>query len=613
MINFGGVFMSEQEQVAQSLPRREVIPESEKWNLETIYESIEVWEGDFNKVKALIPEVTSFKGKLSDSPETLFQALQKQDELTMILSKLFAFSHMKADEDTANGTYQALNDRMRNLAAVVGSQLSFFVPEVLSMNEQTLQTFIDENQDLTLYRHALDEINLERPHVLSEEKEALLAEASEVISASSTTFGMLNNADMQLPTIKDENGEDIEVTHGRYHSLMKSSTRRVREDAFKAMHGTYASLKNTFASTLGATFKRDNFYARVRNYDSARQAALAGNNISEEVYDNLVQTVNDHLHLLHRYVELRKRVLKLDDLHMYDLYTPLVRDVDMKISYEEAQELVLKGLAPMGEEYLNIIRQGYQKRWIDVRETKNKRSGAYSSGTYGTMPFILLNWTDDMNDAFTLAHELGHSLHSYYTRENQPYPYANYTIFVAEVASTCNEALLNDYLLKTTDDKKKRLYLLNSQLEGFRGTVFRQTMFAEFEKIAHERAANGEALTSELFSEIYYDLNKKYFGDGMTVDKDIAIEWARIPHFYNHFYVYQYATGYSAAAALSQQILNEGESAVERYKVFLKSGSSDYPIEVLKRAGVDMTSPRPIKQAFKVFESVLEEMEELLL
>ncbi|GGE51263.1 oligoendopeptidase F [Pullulanibacillus camelliae] len=604
--------MSEQEQVTQSLPTREAIPESERWDLEAIYESVEAWEEDFKKVKAMIPEVTAFKGKLSDSAATLFQALQKQDELTMTLSKLFAYSHMKADENTANATYQALNDRARNLAAGVGSSLSFFVPEILSMDEQKLKTFLDESDALKLYRQALDEINRERPHVLSEEKEALLAEASEVMSASSTTFGMLNNADMQLPTIQGEDGEDVEVTHGRYHSLIKSSDRRVREAAFKAMHGTYESFKNTFASTLGAAFKRDNFYARVRHYDSARQAALSGNNIPEEVYDNLVQTVNDHLHLLHRYVELRKRALKLEDLHMYDLYTPLVQDVDMKLSYEEAKELVLKGLAPMGEEYLNIIREGYDKRWIDVRETKNKRSGAYSSGTYGTMPYILLNWSNDINDAFTLAHELGHSLHSYYTRENQPYPYANYSIFVAEVASTCNEALLNDYLLKTTEDKKKKLYLLNNQLEGFRGTVFRQTMFAEFEKVAHERAANGEALTSELFSEIYYDLNQKYFGEGMTIDKEIAIEWARIPHFYNNFYVYQYSTGYSAAAALSQQILNEGESAVERYKAFLKAGSSDYPIEVLKRAGVDMTSPEPIKQAFKVFESVLDEMEKLL-
>lgn len=597
----------------KALPLRKDIPEEEKWDLEAIYKSVDEWEDDFKAVKALIPAVVEFKGKLGESAETLYQALQKEDELTMKLNKLFVYAHMKADEDTANATYQALNDRARALGANVGSQLSFVVPEILAIDDQTLERFLEENDGLKLYRHALDDITRERPHVLSEEMEALLAESSEVMNAASNTYGMLNNADMELPTIKDEQGNDVQVTQGRYLTLIKSADRRVRKDAFHAMFGAYEKYKNTFASTLSTAFKRDNFYARVRHYDSARQAALAGNNIPEEVYDNLVKTVGDHLALLHRYVELRKRVLKLDDLHMYDLYTPLVQDVHMDVSYEEAKKLVLKGLAPLGEDYLNIIREGFNHRWIDVHETKNKRSGAYSSGTYGTMPYILLNWSDDINEVFTLAHELGHSLHSYYTRENQPYPYANYSIFVAEVASTCNEALLNHFLLKETDDKKQKLYLLNNQLEGFRGTVFRQTMFAEFEQIAHEKLAAGEAMTAEAFSAIYYDLNKKYFGDGMVVDKEIEIEWARIPHFYNNFYVYQYATGFSAAAALSQQILEEGDEAVRRYKEgFLKAGSSNYPIEVLKNAGVDMTSPKPIEQAFNMFEKVLDEMETLL-
>jgi oligoendopeptidase F len=597
---------------AKALPTREEITEKETWDLEAIYPGIEDWEKDFNEVKALVPEVVSYKGKLGESSETLYKLLQKQDELTMKLNKLFAYAHMKADENTANSTYQALNDRVRGLAATVGSQLSFVVPEILSMDENQLQKFVEENKDLQLYRHAIDEINRERPHVLDEEKEALLAQASEVMNASSNTYGMLNNADIKFPKIKDENGEEVVVSHGRYHSLIKSSDRRVRQDAFHAMFGTFESYRNTFASTLSTAFKRDNFYARIRHYDSARQAALSSNNIPVEVYDNLVKTVGKHLPLLHRYVELRKKALELDELHMYDLYTPLVKNVDMKVTYDQAKEMVLKGLAPMGEEYINIIKEGYDKRWIDVRETQNKRSGAYSSGTFGTMPYILLNWSDDINDVFTLAHELGHSLHSFYTRENQPYPYANYSIFVAEVASTCNEALLNHYLLNETDDKKQKLYLLNNQLEGFRGTVFRQTMFAEFEQIAHEKSWNGEALTAESFSKIYYDLNKKYFGDGMVVDKEIEIEWARIPHFYNNFYVYQYSTGYSAAQALSQQILQEGESAVTRYKEFLKAGNSDYPIEVLKRAGVDMTTPQPIEQACQLFEKVLDEMESLL-
>lgn len=597
---------------SNALPTRQEVDEKEKWNLEAIYETDEAWEKEFNEVKQMIPEVTKFKGKLSDSAETLYEALQKQDELTMKLSKLYSYAHMRADEDTANSFYQGLNDKASTLATQVGSELAFVVPEILSMDEKKLASFLEKNKDLQLYSHALDEVNRQRPHVLDEEKEALLAQVGDVTGNSQNTFGMLNNADLEFPTIKDENGEEIQVTHGRYSRFLESDDRRVRQDAFKAVYDTYGQFKNTFASTLSGNVKKNNFYAKVRHYKTAREAALNANNIPESVYDNLVKTVNDHLHLLHRYVKLRKKVLGIDDIHMYDLYTPLVKDVKMDVPYEEAKEIVLKGLAPMGEEYLNIIKEGYGNRWIDVRETKNKRSGAYSSGTYGTMPYILLNWQDNINNVFTLAHELGHSLHSYYTRENQPYPYANYSIFVAEVASTCNEALLTNYLLKETTDRKKKLYLLNHQLEGFRGTVFRQTMFAEFEHMIHEKAANGEPLTPELMTNLYYDLNKRYFGDDMTIDEEIGLEWSRIPHFYYNYYVYQYATGFSAAASLSKQILEEGESAVQRYKEgFLKAGSSNYPIEVLKEAGVDMTTPEPIKQAFEVFESVLNEMEQL--
>jgi oligoendopeptidase F len=592
--------------------KRDQIPVEETWNLEAIYNSIEEWEKAFEEVKSLVPTVVAFKGKLGESSDTLYEALKAQDELTMRFSKLMVYAHMKADEDTANPKFQALNDRGRQLAASLGAKLSFMVPEILAIDEEKLTSFVEENEKLKLYRHVLEDLNRERPHILDEEKEALLAEASEVMSTPSTTYGMLNNADLEFPSIKDEDGNELPVTHGRYSSLIRNQDRRVRQDAFLVMHQTYEKFKNTFAATLSGSYKKDNFNARIRHYESARQAALAGNNIPESVYDNLVETVNEHLHLLHRYVELRKKALGISELHMYDLYNPLVKDVEMKVSYAEAKKLVLEGLAPLGEDYLNILKEGYDNRWIDVHETKNKRSGAYSSGTYGTMPYILLNWSDEMNDAFTLAHELGHSLHSYYTRKTQPYPYANYSIFVAEVASTCNEALLNHYLIKTTEDKKKKLYLLNNQLEGFRGTVFRQTMFAEFEQLAHVAGANGEALTAEKLSEIYYDLNKKYFGDGMIVDQEIAIEWARIPHFYRNFYVFQYATGYSAAAALSKQILEEGEVAVSRYKEFLKSGSSDYPIEVLKKAGVDMTTPEPVRLAFQVFEHILDEMEALM-
>ncbi|MGC4375405.1 oligoendopeptidase F [Fictibacillus sp. Mic-4] len=595
-----------------ALPKREEIPVQDTWDLEAIYETDEKWEEEFNEIKNLLPGLKEYQGKLGESAQTLYDFFQKEDEVTKKLGKLYTYAHMRYDQDTTNSFYQGLNDRASVLATQVSSTISFAVPEILSIPEEKLNSFVNEFEKLSLYKHALDEINRQRPHVLTKEEEAILADVREVTNNASTTFGMLNNADMKFPSIKDENGDELEVTHGRYIRFLESSDRRVRKDAFHAVYGTYDKFKNTFASTLAGTVKRDNFFARVRKFDSARQAALNNNNIPEEVYDNLVKTVNDHLHLLHRYVTIRKKALGLDELHMYDLYTPLVKDVKMEVTYEEAKKLILEGLAPLGEEYVNILKEGYEKRWIDVHENAGKRSGAYSSGAYGTMPYILMNWQDNVNNLFTLAHELGHSVHSYYTRKTQPYPYADYSIFVAEVASTCNEALLNHYMLQKTEDKKEKLYLLNHYLEGFRGTVFRQTMFAEFEQEIHVRAAGGEPLTPELLTKLYYDLNVKYFGNDLVIDKEIGLEWSRIPHFYYNFYVYQYATGFSAAASLSQQILEEGEPAVKRYVDFLKAGSSDYPIEVLKKAGVDMTTPEPIENALKVFESILDEMESLL-
>jgi oligoendopeptidase F len=603
--------MSEQSKV-KKLPSRSEIKVEDTWKLEDIFASDDAWEKEFEEVKALIPQMEKFKGKLGESAQTLYDALQEQDELTMRVSKLYTYAHMRYDQDTTNSFYQGLNDRIKTLYTQIASALSYVTPEILSIEESKIKQYMAEHKELKLYAHALDEITRERPHILSESEEALLAQASEVLGSSSNTFGMLNNADLEFPSIKDENGEEVEITHGRYIRFLESSDRRVRKEAFKAVYETYGKFKNTFASTLSGTVKKDNFSARVRHYNSARHSALSTNNIPEEVYDNLVKTVNDNLHLLHRYIDLRKKVLGIEELHMYDLYTPLVKDVKMEVTYEEAKDYILKGLKPLGEDYLNVLKEGFENRWVDVHENKGKRSGAYSSGTYGTNPYILMNWQDNVNNLFTLAHEFGHSVHSYYTRKTQPYPYGDYSIFVAEVASTCNEALLNDYLLKTIDDEKQRLYLLNHYLEGFRGTVFRQTMFAEFEHDVHVRAQNGEPLTPELLTKLYYDLNKKYFGDNLVIDEEIGLEWARIPHFYYNYYVYQYATGFSAAAALSKQILEEGDAAVERYVGFLKSGSSDYPIEVLKKAGVDMTTSQPIEEALAVFEEKLTEMERLL-
>ncbi|WP_442599190.1 oligoendopeptidase F [Neobacillus sp. D3-1R] len=597
----------------QTLPARSEISVEDTWRLEDVFATDEAWEKEFQEVKALIPTLEKYEGKLSESADTLYEALQKQDFLMERVGKLYTYAHMRYDQDTTNSFYQGLDDRIRNLYSQVGSTLAYIVPEILSIDENKIKGFLEEKKELKLYEHALEEINLQRPHVLSAKEEALLAEAGEILGSPANTFGMLNNADLVFPHIKDENGNDVEVTHGRYSRFLESADQRVRHDAFKAVYDTYGKFRNTFASTLSGNVKKDNFNARIRNYSSARHAALSANNIPESVYDNLINTVNDNLHLLKRYVKLRKKVLGVKELHMYDLYTPLVKDVKMEVTYEEAKDLILKGLAPLGEEYLNVLKEGFENRWVDIHENKGKRSGAYSSGTYGTNPYILMNWQDNVNNLFTLAHEFGHSVHSYYTRKNQPYPYGNYSIFVAEVASTCNEALLNDYLLKTIDDEQKRLYLLNHYLEGFRGTVFRQTMFAEFEHQIHQKAQNNEALTADSLTEMYYELNKKYFGEeDIVIDEEIGLEWSRIPHFYYNYYVYQYSTGFSAATALSKQILEEGETAVKRYIEFLSAGSSDYPIEVLKKAGVDMTSSNPIAEACKVFEEKLNEMERLL-
>lgn len=596
----------------KQLPKREDIPVEKTWDLEAMFSSDEEWYKELEETKELLPELEKYQGKLGETAEQLHELLTFQDQLSHKIGLLYTYAHMRNDQDTTNSHYQEMNAKAENLYTKIASAMSFIVPEILSLPEGKVQTFVENYEPLKHYEHTLDEITRQRAHVLSEKEEKLLAGFSEIGANPSQTFGALNNADLTFPTIKNEKGEEVDLTHGRYINFLKSDDRAVRKSAFDAMYDTFGAFKNTFASTLGGHVKKNNFNASVRKYERARQAKLGGNNIPESVYDNLLEAVNDRLHLLHRYVELRKEVLGLDEVHMYDLYTPLVKDAEMEVSYEEAQDLVIKGFEPLGEEYVNIVKEGFENRWIDVEENKGKRSGAYSSGHYGTNPYILMNWQDNVNNLFTLAHELGHSLHSYYTHQTQPYRYGNYSIFVAEVASTCNEALLNNYMVKQTNSDKEKLYLLNNFLEGFRGTVFRQTMFAEFEHEIHMQAQNGEALTADKLTEIYYELNKKYFGENIVVDEKIGLEWARIPHFYMGYYVYQYSTGYAAAQALAGQILEEGEPAVERYKSFLKAGSSDYPIEVLKRAGVDMTSKDPILSALDVFEEKLNEMEQLL-
>ncbi|MBE4909983.1 oligoendopeptidase F [Bacillus luteolus] len=595
------------------LPKRNEISEEYTWRLEDMFATDQEWEKQFTLVKDALPSVSKFKGTLKDSAENIVNLFKLQDDLSIKLGQLATYAFMRNDQDTTNSLYQGLKARIDSLVSQFSAAFSFVVPELLSIPENTLLNYIDSHEELKVYEHLIKDINRARPHVLSAEEEALLAQVADVTSGSRTTFSMLNNADLKFPSIETENGDTVEITHGRYGRLMESTDRRIRKETFLGLNSTYNKHRNTLASTLSGQVKKDNFFATVHGYESARQAALHKHNIPESVYDTLIETVGDHLHLLQRYISLRKKILGVAELNMFDLSTPLVQDVKMEVSYEEAKDLVIEGMKPLGEEYGELLKTIFSDRRIDVYENVGKRSGAYSTGAYGAKPYILMNWQDNIRNVFTLAHELGHNVHRYYTQNYQPFAYGKYSTFVAEVASTANEALLNDYLLKITTDQTKQLYLLNNYLQGFVGTVFRQTLFAEFEHKIHILAQNGEPLTADTLSALYYDLNKKYFGDEINVNKEIEIEWARIPHFYMTYYVFQYATGFSAATALSKQILEEGAPAVERYTDFLKAGCSDYPIEVLKKAGVDMTTAEPIKEALKVFEEKLEYMESILL
>lgn len=587
--------------------------EKNTWDLTTIFPTDDAFEQAFEKLSGYLGKEKAFQGKLGESSDQLLNALLLDSEIDELLGKVYVYAHLKHDEDTTNPKYTAFEQRAATLASQFSSAWSFMLPELMTIDEDTLTRFVEENEGLARYKFDLEKINKKRPHVLSEKEEKLLAEAQEALQSSSNTFSMFNNADLTFENVLDKDGNSLPLSHGNYITYLESNDRVLRENAYKEVYKQYGKFNNTLSQTLAGKVKASVFSSKVRNYKSARDQALSNNDIPESVYDSLVDTVNKNLHLLHRYTELRKSLLELDEMYMYDMYTPLIKDVDFKVTYEEAQEWMLKSLEPMGKEYTDVITEGLMNRWVDVYENKGKRSGAYSSGTFGTNPFILMNWTDNVNNTFTLTHEFGHSAHSYFSRKNQPSNMSGYSIFVAEVASTCNEALLADYMYKQLDDEMKKLYLLNYQLDGFRGTVFRQTMFAEFEYKIHSIIENNEPLTAERLNEEYAALNKKYYGEAVVTDKFIQYEWSRIPHFYYNYYVYQYATGYSAAYALSKQILEEGEPAVERYiNHFLKAGSSDYPIEVLKKAGVDMTSSEPIENACKVFEERLNEFEKLI-
>lgn len=595
----------------KQLPERDALQEKDTWDLTAIFKTDEDFDKAFADLSEKLKKTPEYQGKMKKSSQDFLRSIKFVLQIYRELEKLYVYAHLKNDQDTANSKYQAIYGRAGALFASAGETMAWFEPEILSLSDDEIEAYLSENEELSCYRHFITTITKKREHILPEEMEALLAGAGEVLGAAGDIFSVLNNADIVFPVIEDEKGQKIQLSHGLYGQLLESTHRNVREDAFKGIYSVYKQFRNTFASTLSTAVKNHNYQAKVRHYKSAREAALSANHIPEAAYDTLLDVVKKNLPLLHRYVKLRKKLLKLDELHMYDLYTPLLGEPPIRFSYEEAKEQALCALKPLGEEYLAVVKEAFSSRWIDVLENQGKRSGAYSSGCYDTPPFILLNWHDSLDQLFTLVHEMGHSAHSFFTRKNQPYAYGDYSIFLAEIASTTNENILTEYLLQTQTDPAIRAYILNHYLDGFKGTIFRQTQFAEFEHFIHTQDAEGIPLTAEHLSDFYEKLNTEYYGKDVVCDPEIAYEWSRIPHFYYNYYVYQYATGFSAASALAGRIVKEEPKALENYLSYLKAGSSDYPIEVMKKAGVDMTGADYLTDAMKQFELRLDELEKM--
>ncbi len=595
----------------KKLRRRDEIPESDKWRIDKIYETPVKWNEELSKLKEEAPKLKDFEGKLGNK-EDLKAFLLLNEKLSRKLGKLYVYAHMRSHEDTSNPEMQSLVNKIDPYSAEFSSYTAYFVPEILSLKEGTIENFINEDKDLEQYKIYFEMILNEKPHILSKEVESVLASVSDCLGAPESIYSMLTNSDMTFGEIVDESGRKVELTEGNYISFIKSKDRKVREAAFKLLFGTYKKYENTLATSLTSSIKNFVFESKTRKYNSSLEASLKPNNIPVEVYYNALKTVDENMDALHRYVRIKKKLLNLDEIHMYDLYVPVIECKKEHLEYKDAISLVEEGLKPLGKEYLDIFNEGINEGWIDVYENKGKRSGAYSWGSYDTMPYVLLNYNYELNDASTLAHEMGHSIHSYYTRKTQPYIYGDYSLFCAEVASTTNEILLIHHLIEKETDKNKKLYLINQELEQIRTTVFRQLMFAEFELKTHEAIENGESLTSEVLCKMWKDINIKYFGEDMKVDEEISIEWARIPHFYSDFYVYQYATGYAAASSFANSILSKGEEAVEKYKGFLKAGGSMYPIDTLKMAGVDMTTSKPLKDTLDRFNELLDMLEEII-
>lgn len=591
--------------------QRSELPEEATWNLAPIFISDEDWETAFVALRDKLEDADKYSGKLSDSADQLLAGIKHQETLAREANLLLQYAYLKRDQNQADSKYSGMQARIAQLFSQIMGKLAFMRPELSQIKPETIKQFLEENSQLKIYEHFFKNIERHKAHTLSEKEETLLAKAGDIFDAGANVFAVFSNADLKFPILKTEDDVDVQITQANYISLMENTNREVRKITFEEYYGTYKKFENTLAMTLQNQIKQDNYFAEVYGHESARVAALFDNAIQEKVYDQLLSTVSTNLDLLHRYVRVRREALGLDELHCYDLYTPMVADVDFRFTPAEAQELVIKALEPLGEEYVSVIKKAFAERWIDWFANEGKRSGAYSSsGAYDSKPYILLNWQGSLDSVFTLIHELGHSVHSYFSIKNQPYVYSSYSIFLAEIASTTNENLLTHYLLETETDPLRRRYIINHYLDGFKATVFRQTQFAKFEHDIHQAEQNGTPLTADYLNQLYAEINAEFYGEELYPDPQIANEWLRIPHFYFNYYVYQYATGFSAATSFAKQIIDQGSPAVDRYLKFLKAGSSDYPLQVLENSGLDMTTAEPIEQALKTFEHYLDLFEE---
>lgn len=614
MIDFRKFQEAEENKAKMSgkVPLRSEVKVENTWDLAPLFRDDDAWEKAFAEAQAFIAEMAAAQGKMREGAAELLEIERQSEKVGRRVEALYVYASMKSDQDAADSRYSAMKARMGQFLSRLSAASSWYRPELVALTDEQLEAYYKEEPALLIYRRHHEDTRRARRHMLSEAEEKLLARAGEVIGSGGKVFSVLDNADQKFPAIKDEKGEEIEITHGRFGKLMENRDRRVRKDTFEGLYSTYRQYRNTYAATLAANVKAHNFNAEVRGFANARAAALFGNDVPEKVYDQLLQTVNGRLSLLHRYTALRRQLLKLDEIHSYDLYVPAIPDIDLEYSLDEAKEIVLKATAVLGADYTHILEEAFSSRWLDTAENQGKRSGAYSGGCYDSAPYILMTWKGTLDNLYTLAHELGHSCHSWLTRKNQPYVYGNYPIFLAEIASTTNENLLTQYLMDTLEDDTAKRYVMMHYLDGFKGTVFRQTQFADFEHLIHQADQQGTALTADWLCGQYADMNQRYYGPDLARDESISLEWARIPHFYYDYYVFQYATGFSAATAFSRRILSEGREAVEQYLGFLKSGSSQGPIDTLLTAGLDMSTEKPISDALDRFESVLEQMEETI-